>query len=227
MSFYINQKSEIAVDTAKEQEPETGYIVGYASKFNGVDSYDDTIEMTAYNNFLSTGKMPKMFFNHNSYDMPVGVWDKLEVDEVGLKAYGRLNLKMTAGAELYEAIKFGSVDGLSICIRLAENDYFYDDKLIRHITNVQDMREISIVNFPADSGARMVDFKSVKDENINSIKEFERNLRDAGCSKSDAMTLISMAKRVLLKAEQSERDAAQVKQLSDIKAICKNILENK
>lgn len=227
MSFYINQKSEIAVDTAKEQEPETGYIVGYASKFNGVDSYDDTIEITAYNNFLSTGKMPKMFFNHNSYDMPVGVWDKLEVDEVGLKAYGRLNLKMTAGAELYEAIKFGSVDGLSICIKLADTDYFYDDKLIRHITNVQDMREISIVNFPADSGARMVDFKSVKDENINSIKEFERNLRDAGCSKSDAMTLISMAKRVLLKADQSERDAAQVKQLSDIKAICKNILENK
>ena len=227
MSFYINQKSEIAVDTAKAQEPETGFIVGYASKFNGVDSYDDTIEMTAYNNFLSTGKMPKMFFNHNSFDMPVGVWDKLEVDEVGLKAYGRLNLKMSAGAELYEAIKFGSVDGLSICIKLADTDYFYDDKLIRHITNVQDMREISIVNFPADSGARMVDFKSVKDENINSIKEFERNLRDAGCSKSDAMTLISMAKRVLLKAEQSERDAAQVKQLSDIKAICTNILENK
>lgn len=226
MSFYINQKSEIIVDKAKDPENETGFIVGYASKFHGVDSYDDTIEETAFNNFISTGKMPKMFFNHDSYSMPVGVWDKLEVDGIGLKAYGRINLKMTAGAELYEAVKFGSVDGLSICIRLAENDYFYDDKLIRHITNVQDMREISLVNFPADSGARMVDFKSVKGENINSIREFERNLRDAGCSKNDAMTLISMAKRAL-KADQNERDAEQVNRLSDINKICKSILEFK
>lgn len=226
MSFYINQKSEIIVDKAKAPENETGFIVGYASKFHGVDSYDDTIEETAFNNFISTGKMPKMFFNHNSYEMPVGVWDKLEVDEIGLKAYGRINLRMTAGAELYEAVKFGSVDGLSISIRLAENDYFYDEKLIRHIINVQDMREISLVNFPADSGARMVDFKSVKGENINSIREFERNLRDAGCSKNDAMTLISMAKRAL-KADQNERDAEQVNRLSDINKICKSILEHK
>ena len=223
MSFYIYQKSEIKADPDKEPEGDSGFIVGYASKFGGVDSYEDTIEKTAFDNFLKTGKLPKMFFNHDSWGLPVGVWDRLEVDDVGLKAYGRINLKTSAGADLYESIKFGSVDGLSICIRLAENDYFYDDGLIRHITNVQDMREISIVNYPADSNARMIDFKSIKNDTIDNVKKLERSLRDAGFSKSDAMALISQAKRAI----HSERDADEVKGLQSINQICKSILEIK
>lgn len=223
MSFYIYQKSEIKADPDKEPEGDSGFIVGYASKFGGVDSYEDTIEKTAFDNFLKTGKLPKMFFNHDSWGLPVGVWDRLEVDYVGLKAYGRINLKTSAGADLYESIKFGSVDGLSICIRLGENDYFYDDGLIRHITNVQDMREISIVNYPADNNARMIDFKSIKNDTIDNIKMFERSLRDAGFSKSDAMALISQAKRAI----HSERDADEVKGLESINQICKSILEIK
>lgn len=224
MSFYIYQKSEIKADPDKEPEGDSGFIVGYASKFGGVDSYEDTIEKTAFDNFLKTGKLPKMFFNHDSWGLPVGVWDRLEVDDVGLKAYGRINLKTSAGADLYESIKFGSVDGLSICIRLGENDYFYDDGLIRHITNVQDMREISIVNYPADNNARMIDFKSIKNDTIDNIKMFERSLRDAGFSKSDAMALISQAKRAI---HSSERDADEVKGLESINQICKSILEIK
>ena len=214
MSFYIYQKSEIKADPDKEPEGDSGFIVGYASKFG---------EKTAFDNFLKTGKLPKMFFNHDSWGLPVGVWDRLEVDDVGLKAYGRINLKTSAGADLYESIKFGSVDGLSICIRLGENDYFYDDGLIRHITNVQDMREISIVNYPADNNARMIDFKSIKNDTIDNIKMFERSLRDAGFSKSDAMALISQAKRAI----HSERDADEVKGLQSINQICKSILEIK
>lgn len=223
MSFYIYQKSEIKADPDKEPEGDSGFIVGYASKFGGVDSYEDTIEKTAFDNFLKTGKLPKMFFNHDSWGLPVGVWDRLEVDDVGLKAYGRINLKTSAGADLYESIKFGSVDGLSICIRLGENDYFYDDGLIRHITNVQDMREISIVNYPADNNARMIDFKSIKNDTIDNVKKFERSLRDAGFSKSDAMALISQAKRAI----HSERDADEVQGLESINQICKSILEIK
>lgn len=226
MSFYIYQKSEIKADPDKEPEGDSGFIVGYASKFGGVDSYEDTIEKTAFDNFLKTGKLPKMFFNHDSWGLPVGVWDRLEVDDVGLKAYGRINLKTSAGADLYESIKFGSVDGLSICIRLGENDYFYDDGLIRHITNVQDMREISIVNFPADNAARMIDIKSIKNDTIDNIKTFERSLRDAGFSKSDAMAIISQAKKAI--KTENERDAGQqVKDLSQINQICKSILEIK
>lgn len=222
MSYVINQKAELSTDEGKA----AGFVFGYASKFNGVDSYDDTIEPHAYDNFIKTGKLPKMFFNHKTFELPIGIWTKLEVDDIGLKVEGQINLNVDAGKQIYEAIKFGSIDGMSINFRMGEDDYYYDHKLIRHITNIEDLREISIVNFPADSGARMVDFKSVKGENINSIREFERNLRDAGCSKNDAMTLISMAKRAL-KADQNERDAEQVNRLSDINKICKSILEFK
>ena len=39
MSYTINQKAELLTDATKA----AGFVFGYASKFNGVDSYDDTI----------------------------------------------------------------------------------------------------------------------------------------------------------------------------------------
>ena len=55
----ITQKSALSLPTDKPE----GFICGYASKFGGIDSYDDTIERSAYDNIIK-GAMPKMFFNH-------------------------------------------------------------------------------------------------------------------------------------------------------------------
>lgn len=213
MSYVINQKAELSTDEGKA----AGFVFGYASKFNGVDSYDDTIEPHAYDNFIKTGKLPKMFFNHKTFELPIGIWTKLEVDDIGLKVEGQINLNVDAGKQIYEAIKFGSIDGMSINFRMGEDDYYYDHKLIRHITNIEDLREISIVNFPADNGARMVNFKSAFDSaTIETITDFEHRLRDAGLSKNDAMALISQAKKVLRTAEKSERDAEEMQALKVI-----------
>lgn len=222
MSYTINQKAELLTDTTKA----AGFVFGYASKFNGVDSYDDTIEATAYDNYLKTGRLPKMFFNHQTYNLPIGNWTKLEVDDVGLKVEGQINLNVDAGKQLYEAIKFGSIDGMSINFRMGADDYFYDSKLIRHITNIEDLREISIVNFPADNGARMVNFKSAfEDATIHNITDFERCLRDAGMSKTDAMALISQAKKVLrTETEKSARDADQVRALNIINDVFNEVM---
>lgn len=193
-----------------------GTIEGYASKFNGVDSYGDTIEPSAFNSVIKNCS-PKMFFNHRSgYSVPIGVWDIIRVDDVGLYVKGRINLELPEGRNVYSALKFGSIDGLSIAIILSDDDYFVDEQGIRHIKNVQELYEISIVTFPADKNARIIDVKSDK-ENINTIKEFENYLCDIGFSKQEAMTLISIAKKVIAN---DKRDAIK----SDLTEINKRLL---
>ena len=81
-----------------------------------------------------------MFFNHNAWDdVPLVNWTLWRVDEVGLYVEGELNLNISKARDVYEGIKFGSVDGMSVSISMRGDDYWYDDDGIRHIKNVQRM----------------------------------------------------------------------------------------
>ena len=76
------------------QVQEEGVIEGYASVFGGVDSYGDTIEPNAYDNVISEGQKPLMFYQHDRWGVPIGKWEELSVDSKGLKVKGRLNLEL-------------------------------------------------------------------------------------------------------------------------------------
>lgn len=181
---------------------ENGKISGYASVFGNIDCYDDIIEHGAYNNVLDA--QPKIFFNHDSFNVPLGTWTNLSVDEYGLKVEGQLNMDLQASKDIRSAILHGDVDGLSVSFLMQEEDFNIDDSGIRHITNVQEMPEISICTYPANDKARILNIKS-KVDTCNSISDYERLLREvANFSKSEATAFISSLKSVLLK---SERDA--------------------
>ena len=102
---------------------EEGSIEGYASVFGGVDSYGDTIEKTAFDNVIKSGQKPLMFYQHNRWSIPIGVWEEMSVDEKGLKVKGRLNLELEEAREVYSALKFGSLNGMSIGFRMKDKDY--------------------------------------------------------------------------------------------------------
>jgi HK97 family phage prohead protease len=137
-----------------------------------------------------------MFFNHSHWDLPIGKWDEMSVDETGLYMKGKLNLNLDEGRDVYEAVKFGSVDGLSIGFRMDENGATYDDDGVRHIHNVKELLEVSVVTFPADKNARISDVKSTL-ETLDNVKEFERFLRDAGgFSRSEALALCAKARKI-------------------------------
>ena len=85
------------------------------------------------------------------------------------------------------------------------DDYWYDDDGIRHIKNVQRMREISICTFPADENARIINYKSGDMPDFDSIRDVECYLRDVGFSQSQAKTFISKAKATL--GTERQRDA--------------------
>lgn len=203
---------------------EDGIIQGYASVFDGVDCYNDSIERTAYDyvvKAITDGKlpMPKMFFNHAQWCVPIGNWLELTVDNHGLHVKGQINRAISQGEEVYQALKFGSIDGLSVCIMMEEEDIEVDEQKINHIKNVRDLTEISICTFPADKNATIYDVKSEL-SGYNSIKDVERLLRDVGnFSKSDSVAIIGAIKSFTKNQIQSDSEVSK----SELSAINEKI----
>jgi HK97 family phage prohead protease len=190
---------------------DTGAFSGYASVFGGVDSYRDTIMPGAYKSVIEriqsgAARMPKMFINHKSYELPVGKWLSMEEDEKGLFMFGELTPGMEDAKTVKAAMQHGTIDGLSIGYGLNRDDVEMvekDDGVVRIIKNVSELYEISIVTYPADDAAR-VDLSSVKSalDQVESIKDFEDFLREAGgFSKSLATATASRAKRLFSQSE--------------------------
>lgn len=189
-----------------------GIISGYASKYNGVDSYGDTILPGAYDDIISAGQMPKMFFNHKTSGLPLGDWLRMEGREDGLFMKGRLDFSVPGARNIYDAIKAGRVDGLSVSIEIPDDGYEYKDPDAWWsgctISKVAGLREISICTFPADNAARISSVKSEDLPEINTIRDIEKTLRDAGFSKKAAGAFIAAARSVF-QSEKSQRDARE------------------
>ena len=180
---------------------------GYASKFNGVDSHGDTILPGAYKATLkelkAAGRSPKMFFNHRSWELPVGKWRKVEEDDTGLFVAGTLTKGMSLAEDLKLALADETLDGLSVGIGMKSDDYEWVDdpksSISRIIKNVSLLREVSLVTFPADDKGR-IEVDSIKTEldTVQSIRDLETFLREAGgFSKAAATAVVSRAKVIL------------------------------
>lgn len=186
-------------------EGSKGTFSGYASVFNQVDTYGDTILPGAYKDTLEVNGMPKMFLQHESWELPIGKWTEAKEDDHGLFVEGELTLGMARADDTHAALKHGTLDGLSIGYKLKAEDYQYQeetDGLL--IQKVSFLAEISPVVFPADRSAR-IDMDSVKSEldEIITVREFELFLRDAGkFSKGLAGAIVNRAKVVF-----GQRDA--------------------
>ena len=196
-----------------------GVFSGYASVFNGVDSYGDTILPGAYKNTLKQFGMPKMFLQHNSWALPIGKWIVVEEDQKGLFVQGELTIGMSTSDDTYAALKHGTLDGLSIGYMLRREDYepSRESEGGRIIKNISRLSEISAVTFPADSNAR-IDMNTIKSEleEIQSIRDLEHFLRDAGClSKDLSKALISRVKVLFGREDEAERKAKQESELAE------------
>jgi hypothetical protein len=202
-------------DAEIKMASDTGRFSGYASKWNGVDSYGDTILKGAFAKSLAAG-MPKMFFNHD-WNMPVGKWLTAQEDDIGLYVEGELTPNLSISADVHAAMKHGTLDGLSIGGYLKKGDYDETENG-RTIRSWSNLMEVSAVVFPADGKARI---ESVKSEDmmlaineIESIREFERFLRDAGnFSKGAALALTARMKAVIATECEAGANEAQMKMI--------------
>lgn len=186
------EMERIEVKLASEDVDEkTGSFSGYGAVFGNVDSYGDVIEKGAFKSTLrdweGLGKLPPMLLQHgggfwggSSEDMlPIGQWTSMEENARGLKVSGKLfALGTEKGQYLYEGLKSGVLDGLSIGYMVRKAREGTKPAEPRRTLQEIDLREVSIVTFPANDKARVSAVKAA--DGIKTIREFEEFLRDAG-----------------------------------------------
>lgn len=172
---------------------------GYASVYNNQNCYGFSIAPGAYDGVIASHEMPKMFFNHDLRDVPIGIWTKLESDETGLKVTGELTEGLDLADRVLACIHHGSLDSLSVSIAFSDEDLDGTHSLKR----VKRLDEISVVTFPADKKAKITEALSAEQEaqikGLNTEKDLEDFLRDAGgLSRARAKQFLSQAKSCLI-----------------------------
>jgi hypothetical protein len=180
-----------------------GSFEGYASVFNNKDLGNDVIKQGAFAKSIydKKPKQIKLLYQHKT-DEPIGVIDSLEEDKRGLKIKGRLAMGTQKGKEVFELMKMGALDSMSIGYRLAPEDYKYSDKLKkRTITNL-DLMEVSMVTFPMNPKAKVT---KVKLAGMN-VRELENYLCDLGMTNSVAKQSASVLYKSFNVVENEQRD---------------------
>jgi HK97 family phage prohead protease len=159
-----------------------GQIEGYGSVFDTVDLGGDIVAPGAFKQSLAGSRRVKMLFQHDKSSV-VGVWNTMEEDAKGLRVAGRMLTTVRAGAEAYELVKAGAIDGLSIGFSAVKSI----DRNGKRVILQADLWEVSLVTFPMNEMARI---DAVKAAGL-SERELERMLtRDAGLSRSVALALM-------------------------------------
>lgn len=179
---------------------ETGAFTGYASVFGNEDLWGDIVVAGAFSKSIAE-KKPAMLWQHNS-DEPIGVWAVIKEDEKGLYVEGQLLIDGVAKAkEAYELLAAKAISGLSIGYRAVSWEWRKKDdskdevRLLKEI----DLWEISLVTFPANTEARVGDVKD-----LNTLRDIEGFLRDAGCSRNEAKGIIAQIRDAQRDADNEE-----------------------
>lgn len=185
---YIERPFEIKTLNA------AGKFSGYASVFGDLDSYRDIVMPGAFKDSLAryeqqNRKVP-VLWQHRSGE-PIGAYERIEEDNVGLYVEGQLELEVQRAREAYALMKAKVISGISIGYVTDKDEY--DPKTdIRKLYAV-DLYEASIVTFPALDSARVSNVKSLPD--VMTLRDCEAWLRDAaGLSSKEATTIISRIK---------------------------------
>ena len=162
------------VATPAAQASPAGLICGYASVFGGVDLAGDRIEPGAFARSLARRGTAavRMLWQHDP-GRPIGVWTTIAEDGHGLRVEGRLALDTAGGREAFGLIKAGAVDGLSIGFRTRRatadpgggagrrpgSPGTAPPAPRRRLVEI-DLWEISVVTFPMQERARVLEWRA-------------------------------------------------------------------
>lgn len=201
------ETKRLSLDAA-ELKLEDGVMAfaGYASVFGGIDAYGDTIDPKAYDRTIKRGKNDRPIrLRWNHYGPVIGKWTDMRVDSKGLWVEGELTPGHSVAQDAYASLKHGAVDGLSIGYRPKKIEMLDDGK--RRLLKEIELFEISVVEEPADPGAKIGDVKAALDE-ARSLKEIEVLLREAGgFSRADACSLVARIKALSQREADDESQA--------------------
>lgn len=202
-------------------EQEAGVFSGYGSIFGNKDLGNDIVVEGAFAKSIGRkgAKSVKLLYQHRQ-DEPIGVFDEIIEDRRGLKVKGRLAMGTQRGREVYELMKMGALDGLSIGYRVDPKGVEYDEKRKRRYLKSVDLMEISAVTFPMNPRARVQAVKGAE----RTVREWEELLRDAGSLSRNEAKVAASAVAVALE----QRDAVKEETPEVLEAISRftNILKS-
>lgn len=200
---------KLEIDRAEIKFLDSGAMkfAGYASRFGGVDSYGDTIDPKAYDRTIKPKNRERPIrLRWNHYGPVIGKFLDIGVDSAGLAVEGELTPGHSVAQDVYASMKHGAVDGLSIGFVPKKIEMLDGGgRLLKEIHLV----EISVVEEPADLGARIADVKSALDE-AQSLADIEALLREAAkFSRSDATALVSRIRNLVRGERESQINQAE------------------
>lgn len=192
---------------------------GHGSVFGNEDLGGDIVAEGAFKNTLKkhrdAGTLPQMFWMHDPSRVP-GKWLDMSEDEHGLHVKGVL-AKTPLGDEIRTLLDMKAVRGLSIGFQIVDWDHTKDGaRLLKEI----DLWEVSVVSLPMNPLAQVAHAKSqlsAAGEYVPTPREFERTLRDVGCSQRVAKTILSKVydgeqRDVVTVEDDDERDVLKLLQ---------------
>ena len=178
----------LEIKTLSEREFE-----GHGSVFKNVDLGGDIVAPGAFKRSLAqhrkSGGLPQMFWMHDPSRVP-GKWLDMHEDARGLHVRGVL-ADTPLGNEVHTLLKMDAVRGLSIGYRTLDQDWTDDGS---RVIKEAELWEVSVVSLPMNPLAQVAMVKSqlsAAGEYVPSPREFERILRDVGCSRTVAKTILS------------------------------------
>lgn len=169
-------KMNLQIKSFQANDDALGIFEAYANvkwfKDHASDVTVDNAFATSIKRITETGKMPKMLFNHD-HDKVIGVWLEMKEDEHGLKVKGQLALNTAKGREVYELLKMGALDSLSIGYLTIKETF--DPATNTNFLQEVDIREISVVTFPCNEASVVSSVKSeeIKEPEAEKVEEKE------------------------------------------------------
>lgn len=192
---------------------DSGVIEGYASVFGNVDYGGDKVVSGAFSegliNAAAEGRKIKMLWQHDP-SKPIGVWDELTEDSVGLRVKGTMVMEVALAREAHALMKAGAIGGLSIGYRTIRSKPEGNKRILEKV----DVFEVSPVTFPMNGSAKIM---AIKGEGFDDLveklrsgeqltqREFEHLVKGLGLSNSQA----ERAARVNLKGQGEPAVAAK------------------
>ena len=202
----------------------SGAFSGYLSVFGNVDSYREMVMPGAFAETLAEwntkGRLPPILWQHRSGE-PIGPFTKMHEDNKGLYVEGRLLIEdLQRAKEAHVLMEHKVVSGMSIGFETIGEEIDKQNR-IRKLTKVK-LWEGSIVTFPANEEAQVEAVKSLlRSGDLPDLQTFERFLREAGFSKTQAVAIAGRGLSHLLRSESegvSEADQASAL-LADLKSL--------
>ena len=158
ISASMRERKRMAFALEVKSIESDGRFAGYASVFDIVDNQKDIMLKGAFADTLKKGaRAIKLLWQHQQ-DEPIGVFEKMFEDAVGLYVEGRLLLDVQKGREAFTLLKSGAVTGFSI--GYSPTRYRIDAATGVRLLAEVDLFEVSLVTFPANEKSKVTVVKS-------------------------------------------------------------------